>query len=234
MAIQKVSNNSKVTEVDSLIKQSIAVYESSDWTSDIHLTGIFSELKSLSVELTEAIILLKNENESEELDDVRDDDFRAIYFLVQSNLYNSNPILRSAAETINSVIGSMGLAVVDKAYDIESSIIDSMYNKFETSALDAAISALPGLDEMVENLKRSNKKFKDSRVESKTDKADNKESLSATKQKKRILSLFNGKLHAYMYGMFMVDEPTYGEFTRSIVQIIEDNNITVKKRLDNN
>lgn len=234
MSIQKVSSNSKVTEVDSVIKQSIAVYDKSDWTSDIHLTGLFTELKTLSDDLTEAIVQMKTGSDSEELDDVRDDDFRGLYFLIQSNLYHSNPVVRKAAEAINSVIGSMGLSVVDKAYDIESSIIDSMYQKFDTPELENAIAVLPGLDEFIEKLRESNKAFKDSRVESKTGKADNKELLSATKQKKRVLELFNGKLHAYVYGMFMVDEPTYGDFTRSIMQIIEDNNVVVKKRRNKN
>lgn len=231
MSIPKVSGNSRVTEVDALLKQSIAVYEKSDWSSDIYLTGLFNEIKSLSLELTEALIKLKGESESEEIDDIRDDQFRGIYFQVQSNLYHSDSAVKGAAESINAIIGSTGLSVVDMAYDIESSIIDSMLKKLDTPEMSAAIDLIPGLEVLIYNLNKTNSTFKESRVNFKTAKADDKEVLSATQQKKRILTLFNGKFHAYIYGMFMVDEAKYGDFTRSVMQIIQDNNLNVKKRI---
>lgn len=231
MSIPKVSGNSRVTEVDALLKQSIAVYEKSDWSSDIYLTGLFNEIKSLSLELTEALIKLKGESESEEIDDIRDDQFRGIYFQVQSNLYHSDSAVKGAAESIDGIIGSTGLSVVDMAYDIESSIIDSMLKKLDTPEMSAAIDLIPGLEVLIYNLNKTNSTFKESRVNFKTAKADDKEVLSATQQKKRILTLFNGKFHAYIYGMFMVDEAKYGDFTRSVMQIIQDNNLNVKKRI---
>ncbi len=44
------------------------------------------------------------------------------------------------------------------------------------------------------------------------------------------MPIINNKLVTYLRAMIMVDEPTYGDFARTIAQMIEDNNEVVKKR----
>ena len=42
--------------------------------------------------------------------------------------------------------------------------------------------------------------------------------------------IINDKLVVYLRAMIQVDESTYGDFTRTIAEIIDDNNEVVKKR----
>lgn len=230
MPMPKISSNSKVTEVDTVIKQAISLFDKSDWSGDQRLTDLFTKTKDDSAKLTDAVLKLKNENEQEEKDDLRDNAFRGTYYLVQAYLCNNHPSIRAAAETVHTVIGSVGLSIVDEAYDVESSVIDSIVEKMETQEIKDAADQLPGLEMFIRDLKRSNDTFKSSRVKYKSDKAEDSEKLTASDLKKEILNHFNGKIHAYLHGMSMVDDAVYGEFSRSISQIIADNNRAVKMR----
>lgn len=232
MPMPKISSNSKVTEVDTVIKQAISVFDKSDWSGDQRLTDLFTKTRDDSAKLTDAVLKLKNENEQEENDDLRDDAFRGVYYLVQAYLHL--PRTRTAAKTVNTVFGSAGLSTVDEGYDVESSIIDSILEKFETPEIKDAADQLTGLDTFIIELSRTNDTFKSSRVKYKTDKAEDSEKLTASDLKKEILNHFNGKIHAYLHGMSMVDDAVYGEFSRSISQIIADNNRAVKMRQSDN
>ena len=63
--------------------------------------------------------------------------------------------------------------------------------------------------------------------------AEDKNKESATKLKKVVVEIINGKLVRYLTGMSSVDDETYGQFARTIGKIIDDNNEVVKKRRKN-
>jgi|WetSurMetagenome_2_1015567.scaffolds.fasta_scaffold453704_2 hypothetical protein len=51
--------------------------------------------------------------------------------------------------------------------------------------------------------------------------------------KKEVLSIINEKLVVYLNAMIQVNETKYGEFAVTVAQIIDDMNVTVKKRKKN-
>ncbi len=53
---------------------------------------------------------------------------------------------------------------------------------------------------------------------------------NATTIKKEVVNIINNNLVVYLRAMEQVDEPTYGNFARTIAQIIANNNEVVKKR----
>ncbi len=53
---------------------------------------------------------------------------------------------------------------------------------------------------------------------------------NATIIKKEVVTVINKKIVVYLRAMFQVNELTYGNFARTIAQIITDNNEAVKKR----
>lgn len=231
--MEKISRNSKVTELDSSIKRVIAAYKSYDWTSDFHLTGLFSDLEVDSKKLTTAIMKLKGDSDLDDLDDIRDEYFRNFYYLVFGLRYNPDQVIKEAAEKIFSIIGSKGLGVVDENYSVESSIIESMLEQIDADSMIDNIEVLPGAEVLLDKLRLSQMNFEKAELELETTKAKESQNLSATDIKKEILPLFNGKVLLYLHAMSVVDESTYGEFARTVEQIISDNNITVKKRLAN-
>ncbi len=231
--MEKISRNSRVTELDSSVKRVIASYQSSDWTSDIHLTGLFNDLEVESKKLTTAIMHLKGDSELDERDDIRDEDFRSFYYLVFGLRYNPDQVIKEAAEKLFSIIGSKGLGVVDENYAVESSIIESMFEQIDAGSMIDNVEVLEGAEVLLDKLRLSQINFEKAELELETAKAKATQKLSATDIKKEMLPLFNGKVLLYLHAMSVVDEPTYGEFARTVAQIISDNNITVKRRLGN-
>ena len=72
--------------------------------------------------------------------------------------------------------------------------------------------------------------FKEAAVAFEAEKAEEGTEESASKIKLEVVSIINEKIVIYLRAMIQVDEPTYGELTRTTAQIIEDNNVIVKKR----
>ncbi|MCP4298049.1 MAG: hypothetical protein GY786_20875 [Proteobacteria bacterium] len=229
----KILGNSKVTEIDTSIKRINASYDSYDWTSDVHMIGLFTELKAVSKKLTIAIAQLKGESQLEEQDHVRDTDYRNFFYLVQGYLYNPIQSIKEAAQRLFPTMEKEGLAIIDDSYAVESSVIESIIEQFEVSSADDAISALQGAEELWEKLKKSQRNFEKAELAFEEIKAENKQNQSATEIKKEILPLFNKKVQLYINAMATVDEATYGEFARTVAQIIADNNSAVKKRRAN-
>ncbi len=230
MPMPKILDASRVSEVDSTIKRVIALYESSDW-SDIHLTGLFTTLKVESKALTGAIVQIKDENELDGLDLIRDDSFRSLYFLVLGKTYSPDQSVKEASQLIFDIIGTHNLALIKKGYSIESSLIDSIFTQFETAPAVNAIATLPDVEILIENLKVSQDEFAKAQLELEVAKAKRSQNRSASVIKKDILPLFNGKVLLYIDAMGVVDEPNYGTIARVTAQIIHDNNRAVKRRL---
>lgn len=226
--MQKLSKNSKVTEVDSAVKKVIACYDKGDWSSDIHLTGLFTELKEKSEVLTTVITLQKGESDLDGLDDIRDEDLRSLYYLTMGNLHNPQSEVKEASRDVFDIIGSWGLALAEESYAVESSILESMFLRLEEKR--AALALIPGAEELYQKLRLSQSNFRESELAFEAAKAKDSQKVSATDMKKEILPLFNGKVLLYIHAMSVVDESAYGELARTTEQIIRDNNSIVKKR----
>ncbi len=230
MPIPKILDASRVSEVDSTIKRVIALYNSSDFSGDIHITGLFTELKVESKALTRAIIRIKDENELDGLDGIRDNDFRSLYFLVLGKTYSPDQSVKEKGQLIFDMLGTHHLALIKKGYSVESSLIDSILAQLDTTALHA-VASLPDVKILVENLKVSQSEFVKAQLALEVAKAKRSHNRSASVIKKDILPLVNGKVLLYIDAMGVVDEANYGTFASTTAQIIHDNNRVVKKRL---
>ncbi len=234
MAIETLSGNSKVTEVDTSIKNIIATYEKRDWSSDIHLVGLFAELKSFSEQLTSAILKQKEKNELEGLDENRDSSITGFYYILQGYLHSRDKIIRAAAEAVMALFDTFTLSIRTESYAVESSMIDSLLEQLVKEVMAQNIAKLPGLSQFVMQLTEDQMAFKAAHVSNDESNAEQSLVVSATQIKKEVLSHFNGAVQLYMSAMAHVDDSTYGELSRTVTEIISENNSAVKRRLANN
>ncbi|MCP4986601.1 MAG: hypothetical protein GY928_11265 [Colwellia sp.] len=213
MSITKINSSSRVTEFDSTIKGIITAYEqssffsnhSSDQSSDKYLTDMFSELKPHSNNLTISINGTKPENNQEELDSVRDEKVRGGYYLLQGYAYHPSKAVQEAAVVVNAIFEEFGVGIVNESHAVESSLINALLARYAEPSVAEQIAILPGMAQLVEELRNAQDAFEQARLALDTATAQGNIDMSASELKKEMLKLVNGKLTIYLQAMAIVD-----------------------------
>jgi len=228
--LEKLISQSRVTEVDAVSIRTIGAYKNTGLSSDAHLVKIYSALESESALLTSAIRRLKDESVLEEKDEVRDDNVRAVHYLTMGFLHHPDPAVKAAAEAVEKVFDNYGLSITGESYATESSLVNSLLADLAKPKLQAAIALLSGLSEIIAALQAAQTDFEETRIAYEEEKAKEGTLENATAIKLEVVAIINDQLVVYLRAMIQVDEPTYGNFARTIAEIIADNNEVVKKR----
>ncbi|WP_347838565.1 DUF6261 family protein [uncultured Draconibacterium sp.] len=228
--IEKIIFNSRTTEIDAASMRLIGAYQNTSLSADAHLSAMFTDLESGSALLTAAINRMKAESELEAKDEVRDQQLRALFYLVKGFLYHPQANVKSAAKTVDKVLEHYGLNITGESYSIESSLIASLLDDLGKQKLQDAIALLPGCAEVKAALQAAQTDFETTRIAYEEEKAHESTEQNATTLKKAVVAVINERIVVYMRAMELVDEPTYGAFARTIATIIAENNEVVKKR----
>ena len=228
--IEKLLSVSRVTEVDAASMRLLGAYKNTSLRSDVHLSAMFTDLEPESVRLTAAINRSKAESELEAKDEVRDQQVRALFYLVKGFLYHPQAEVKSAAETVEKVLENYGLDITGESYSTESSLIASLLDDLSKQKVLDAIAVLPGCAEVKTALQTAQADFETTRIAYEEEKAHESTEQNATAIKKSVVGIINERIVIYMRAMEVVDEANYGVFARTIVSIIAENNEVVKKR----
>ncbi len=232
MAISKISSQSKTTEVDATAKLLINAFDGTGLQTDGHLTGIFDTIRESATELSTSIYHSKTKSVLEEKDDRRDEKTRSLFFLVQGYVHHPDQAIKSAAIRVMTMLNKYGLNLIEESYAVETSLLTSLLGDLDETSTVQAIALLPGVAELISELRDSQNDFEAERLAFEKAKAVDT-TKSATKIKGQLLKEVNDKLVIYLRAMNMVDEPHYGAFTRTSAEIIANNNSAVKKRQAN-
>lgn len=228
--IEKLLTNSRVTEVDAATGRIISAYKNTSLSSDTHLAAIFSELEPANARLTSAINQSKAESVLDEKDAERDEKFRGLFYLVSGFVHHPDPNVKAAASELEAVLNNYGLSVVGESYAIESSLIQSLLTDLAKPKYQSSIEALSGCAELIAALQTAQTDFELARVTFEEEKAKEGTRQNATKIKKEVLDITNDKLVVYLRAMMQLDEATFGNFSRTVGEIVAENNETVKRR----
>ena len=228
--INNLMSKSRVTEVDAVSMRMIGAYKNTTLSSDAHLPKIYNELEPKSAMLTVAINRWKVESVLEIKDEVRDDKGRALFFMVMGYVHHPDPAVKAAAQKVEKVLENYGLSILGESYAVESSLVNSLLADLAKPKLQDAIAALSGLAEVVAELQVAQTDFEETRIAYEEEKAKEGTLENATTIKKEVVAIINDKLVVYLRAMILVDEATFGDFARTIAEIIDDNNEVVKKR----
>lgn len=227
--IEKLISSSRTTEVDAVSFRFIGAYENTT-ISDEFLDITFESLAGKSQELTLAIRRSKTESELEIKDEVRDAKLRAIHYLLLGLLHHPSLEVKAAAEEVEQVFDNYGLSIVNESYASESSLISSLLADLAKPDLLAAITVLTGCAEIIAALAEAQGDFEETRIAYETEKAKEGILENATAIKKEVVTIVNEKLVVYLRAMLQANGGVYGDFARTIAQMINDNNEVVKKR----
>ncbi len=128
------------------------------------------------------------------------------------------------------IFNQYGLKVVKENYATETSLLNSLLNELTTAEAQVDVALISGANESITALQNAQKAFESSHLSYEQNKANEGTFNNASALKKEVLNLVNSKLVVYLRAMYTVDPETYGPFTRTVGQIIADNNEVVKKR----
>ncbi|WP_430935799.1 DUF6261 family protein [Saccharicrinis sp. 156] len=228
--IDRIMTQTRITEIDTVTSQILAAYQSSSPYGDSNLSGIITSIQPLSANLNQAINRIKSESELEEKDEDRDNSVRSFYYLILGFTHHPDENITNAAQKIMSVIDNYGLQIVNESYATESSLVNSLLTELAKPELQEPIALVSGAAESIAALRNAQNDFETSHLSFEQKKAQEGTYANATSIKNKILKLINGKLVIYLKAMAIVNEDTYGSFTRTVAQLIAANNENVRRR----
>lgn len=191
----KVNARVRVTELDSLSDTLVRQYKAQEALSqDAMLCAIMAEIEGESGRLTAAIKRDDVSSGLEDADSRRDEAVRLLGTLVEG--YTAIPFeqQKAAAQALKALFDKYGKKIATESYAAESSLIESMLADF--AAKDAQQKVLPGVPELVQNLRDAEDAFKSASDEFAL--AKNSKGESATAVKKTLVSILNDRLVPYL------------------------------------
>ena len=228
--MKKVSSNLRVTEISTIANNLIRQYQwDTNISSDSFLEKTIDEMDELSGRLTIAIQRGTVKLGLDEADAVRDGVIRDLGTLIEG--YTAIPFenQKDAAYAIKSIFDRYGKRIASEPFAVESSLIESMLVDFSTPVTLAAIKALPGVGELLAQLRLAQDKFNEASDKQTAANAADKPP-SATELKKDMLNLLNDRLIPYLNTMMMANPDVFGTFAKQAEVEIDRANATVAPR----
>lgn len=230
----KLMRRAYVTETGSVVQAIVLVSQEYDFTADVFLGATLVELDNLEGELSVAIKRILKGSQLEEKDNVRDNDIRALYYTNVGYLHVRDIEVQEAAQYIDSRIAPYGLKIIDESYSQESAHIKSLLHDLATDEAQAAIAKLPALVPCISQLTESQSDFLAAYIGYESEKSDHENYNTATELKGKTLKVLNDKLVVYLRAMVIANVEVYGAFAAQVAQLINDANVIIKKRSNNN
>lgn len=220
----------KVTEVDSVATRILSALNESDWSADTYLVQFINELQAATNALTIAINQSRVESQLETKDHSRDLSIQALRYLVRGYTYHPDQSIATAADVVNQIVSSYLPDITRENYSSKTGLIESLLQDFVGEAIEKNIAALSGVGEIIAKLKTVELDFTTARVQFLKSKAEADLKTSATEIKKEVVDIVNNRLSVYLDAQNLINATVYGEITRTISNIIDDNNSNVRRR----
>ena len=227
--IEKLMTNSRNTEVNDATTRVSGAFKNSGIT-DPYLDPTFNSLDAANLNLSMVVKRSKTESDLDEKDEVRDDKYRALFYLHNGFLYHPTKKIKEAAQVLMNLFNKYGLSVVGESYATESSLIGSLLLDLAKPEFQGNISTLSGCAELIAELQVAQTDFEQVRIAYETEKAKEGMVENASIVRKEVIDILNNKIVVYLNAMSQVNPATFGVFANTCAQIIDDNNEQVKKR----
>lgn len=229
--MNKLMTNARTTEVDETSDRLLVLYnEEPALAEEPFLKPTFSEMKTLSDDITEAIKRDRVLSEMEDADAEVETKVRALNAVLKG--YSAMPMEQysTAGEALYDVMAKYKLKILRLNYAEQSSNIEAMLMDYSAPELKPHIDALPGVSEAIANVRDAQTNFTAKRVAYDKAIALNAAKVSASDLKKPLLELINSRLIPYLVAVKMADPDKYTHFADAVAQAIETTNATIRRR----
>jgi hypothetical protein len=230
--IEKISSNSKNSEVDITTQSMLDVINEKDWSLDTFFTEQIRILSDLNIRHSTAILRNKMESEMQARDDKRDLPIRRFNLLIEGYKAHPDPAIREAAEEVSKIFDNYGVGIIKDSYIDTSSAVVSMLRDFKNSIMQSHIAKLDGVAAILDELEATQNEFQTYFITYEKYRTEEGKKENATTIKLQVLKLINESIVTYLRAMEMAKPDEYGETCEFIGTIIADNNDRVRRRLN--
>ncbi len=228
--MNKLMSRSKIAEVATVSSEMTTLHKELDLSEDLYLQSLFDRYTPLSDQISDAIKRDHAESDLDERDTLRDDHIRDIFYVVKGATRNPIQVIKDAGVKVFAVLAKYGLDIIDESYAVESAHLNSMVNDLSTEDMSEFWGEISGLKLLINQLKQTQIEFEAAQSALDDAISSDKENASATDIKKEIVTLINDEIVVHLRAMINVNPEMYGEFVRRTTEIINRNNVQVKKR----
>lgn len=228
--MKKLNSSARTTEVDSVSDQIVLLYGNSALADDTFLKGIVDEISVESDKITDAINCDRVYSDMEEVDVTVEKDARALKTIVKGYAAMPDEKLSAAAKEVLDVINKFNFKMFRLSLEQQSSNVEALLMDLDADNIKPQSALLPSVPETIEKLRQSQKNFVEkynAYIKAYTSNAD---MLTASKIRRTLTSLINGKLNIYLSSAVMMNPDKYGTFVAEIEKAIEGVNQDVRMR----
>ncbi len=228
--MNKLKAQSRNTEVNALARRLLGAYRKTALNNDSHLANLIAELEQVVTLLTAAINRLRVASALDEKDELRDNSVRSLYYFILGITHHPDLKISESAKQLFKLLEHYGLSITGENYASESSFINSLLNDLNKPDAQSAIADISGASELIATIQTAQTDFEQTRIAYEEEKAQQGNFENATNLKMQLVKLINEQLLVYLQAMMLVNESTYGEFGRTVAEIISTANEAVNRR----
>lgn len=232
--MKKLLTTARITEAGDTAHRLVSLYKSTPALKDeAFLKPLFVEMEEKTNALTEAVKRDAVISQLENADAKRDGAIRVLDRLLKG--YRTIPLdnLKAYGLKLSAVFKKYGMKMTVENYSSQSNLIDSLLQDLSDSNKAAAIAALPGIAEAIDNIKTAQEEFVKIRANYDKGLAQKGSKETATSLRKPLLELINNKLLTYLSAMKIANPTKYKVFSEDVAVIITSVNETIKARKKN-
>lgn len=232
--MKKLLTTARITEVGDTAHRLVSLYKSTATLKDeAFLKPLFVEMEEKANALTEAVKRDAVISQLENADAKRDGAIRVLDRLLKG--YKTIPLdtLKAYGVQLSAVFKKYGMKMTVENYSSQSNLVDSLLQDLSDSDKAAAIAALPGIAEAIDNIKTAQEEFVKIRANYDKGLAQKGSKETATSLRKPLLELINNKLLTYLAAMKIANPTKYKVFSEDVAVIITSVNETIKARKKN-
>ena len=228
--IKKVSTSSRNGDTSALLTLILKAFATNDWSADLYLTPIITNISETNTSLIEALRRLKVYSQMAEKDFTRDMAIRALFQLVEGYVYIPIAEMKEAAVVVEAVLEQYGMGIQNADYAEESADVESLLNDLAKPDVVTAIAKIQGVAETISALAASQQDFENVALQQAEGESVKNDLVSASQLKKNAITEINTNLVGYMNTMAKVNPATYEATARIIAELVDKNNELVKRR----
>ena len=232
--MKKLLSQIRITEVGDTAHRLVSLYKSTPALKDeAFLKPLFVEMEEKGNALTIAVRSEAVISQLENADAKRDGAIRVLDRLLKG--YKTIPLdtLKAYGVQLSAVFKKYGMKMTVENYSSQSNLIDSLLQDLSDSNKAAAIAALPGIAEAIDNIKTAQEEFVKIRANYDKGLAQKGSKETATSLRKPLLELINNKLLTYLAAMKIANPTKYKVFSEDVAVIITSVNEAIKARKKN-
>lgn len=226
---EKLVARSKNAEVAAIVSRIVTLSSEYDWANDPHLTTMIKDLNALENRFKLALGRDSVLSTLSELDAVRDDYVRDLYYILKGATHNPIDNVRNSGEQLLAIFEKYGLETIHQSYAIESSLLNSLINDLSEKSATDLFKPITGMKEIVALVVKAQEEFETNRVSYEQARAEDVQETAST-VKKEALQVLNETIITYLKTMAMINTTVYGKFSETIALMFKENNEQVRKR----